>query len=178
MMNKEMPIYQQFLADEEKRNKVKKCKTKKREMGHLYSTLTGGNVYLGKFYRWYEPIYENPTRYYYGRKLVGFKRLAEPIVLYWEPWYDSRYTKMSEYAERNFYWSQSTPARVDDGLAVELDMTLEEAINRCLERIFKNSNNPIDWCADYVGASTSGTDYIMPNYIKEYLAKNRLYVLE
>lgn len=178
MTTKDMPIYQQFLADEEKRNKVQKCKTKKREMGHLYSTLTGGNVYFGKYYQWYEPIYENPTRYYYGRKLVGFKRLTEPVVLYWEPWYDSRYTKMSEYAEKSLYWSNSVTARVDDGQVVELDTTLDEALAKCLARIFETSDNPVDWCTNYVGISTSDKDYILPDFIKEYLTKNRLYVLE
>lgn len=178
MTTKDMSIYKQFLADEEKRNKVKKCKTKTREMGHLYSTLTGGNVYFGKFYRWYEPIYENPHRHYYGETLVGFKRLAEPVVLYWEPWYDSRYTKMSEYAKRSLYWSQSTPARVDDGQVAELDITLDEALDRCLEGIFKTSENTVGWCANYVGVSTNNVEYVMPEYIKEYLTKNRLYIKE
>lgn len=178
MTTKDMPIYQQFLADEEKRDKIKKCKTKKREMGHLYSTLTGGNVYFGKFYQWYEPIYDNPTSYYYGRKLVGFRRLAEPNILYWEPWYDSRYTKMSEYADKSLYWSQSTPARVDDGLVVELDMTLDEALNKCLNRVFSTFDNPVDRCTNYVGVSTLDTNYVLPDYVKEYLVKNRLCVLE
>lgn len=177
MMNKEMPIYQQFLADEEKRTKVKKCKTKKRELGHLYSTLTGGSVYFGKFYQWYEPVYES-RGYYYDKKLVGFKRLAEPVTFYWEPWYDSRYTKMSEYVEKSFYWSKSTPARVDGGQVVEIDMTLDEALDKCLTRYFKTPESPASWCTNYVGISTSDKDYVLPDYIKEYLTNNRLYVLE
>jgi hypothetical protein len=48
-MNKEMPSYQQFLKDEELRATMSKGKTKKRILGHLYSTLTGGNVFLGTF---------------------------------------------------------------------------------------------------------------------------------
>jgi hypothetical protein len=177
MTTKDMPIYQQFLADEEKRNKIKKCKTKKREIGHLYSTLTGGNVYFGKFYRWYEPVYED-RGYYYDKKLVGFKRLAEPIIIYWEPWYDSNYTKMSQYAEKSFYWSKSVAARVDDGQVVEIDMTLDEALDKCLTRYFKTPESPASWCTNYVGISTSDKDYVMPDFIKEYLIANRLYVLE
>lgn len=175
MMNKEMPIYQQFLADEEKRNTVKKNKTKKREIGHLYSTLTGGNVYFGKFYRWYEPVYES-RGYFYDKKLVGFKRLAEPVTIYWEPLYDSSYTKMSEYAERSLYWSKSTPARVGGGQVVEIDMTLDEALDKCLNKLF-NTDSPSYWCDNYVGISTSDKEYVLPDFIKEYLTTNRLYVL-
>ena len=179
MTTKDMPIYQQFLVDEEKRNKVKKGKTKKREMGHLYSALTGGNVHFGKFYQWYEPVYENRTNHLYGRNLVGFKRLSEPIVLYWEPWYDSSYTKMSEYANKSFYWSKNVPARVDDGLVVELDITLDEALDKCLNRVFNTLSNPVDWCTDYVGISTSDTnDYVLPDYIREYITANKLFILE
>jgi hypothetical protein len=176
MTTKDMPIYQQFLADEEKRNKVKKCKTKKREIGHLYSTLTGGNVYFGKFYKWYEPVYDDHG-YYYDKKLVGFKRLVEPITIYWEPWYDNRYTKLSEYAEKSFYWSKSVAARADDGKVVEIDMTLDEALDKCLTRYFKTPENPASWCTNYVGISTSDKEYVMPDFIKEYLTANRLYVL-
>jgi hypothetical protein len=176
MTTKDMPIYQQFIADEEKRDKVKKCKTKKREMGHLYSTLTGGNVHFGKFYRWYEPVYES-RGYYYDKKLVGFKRLAEPVTVYWEPWHDNRYTKMSEYAENSFYWSKNTPARVDGGQVVEIDITLDEALDKRLAALFK-SDSPTYWCDNYVGISTSDKEYVLPDFIKEYLTNNRLYVLE
>jgi hypothetical protein len=176
MTTKDMPIYQQFLADEEKRNKVKKNKTKKREIGHLYSTLTGGDVYFGKFYKWYEPVYED-RGYYYDKKLVGFKRLAVPVTIYWEPWYDNNYTKMSQYAEKSFYWSKSVAARVDDGQVVEIDMTLDEALDKCLTRYFKTSESPASWCTNYVGISTSDKEYVLPDFIKEYLTANRLYVL-
>jgi hypothetical protein len=169
MMNKEMPSYQQFLQDEQHRAAMKKGKTKKREPGHLYSTLTGGDVYFGTFYRWYEPVYEETRGWY--KKLVGYKKLSEPVVRYWQPWYDEEFTKMSEYLERSFYFSDSTPARTDSGVVAEIDMTNEEVVEWKLSKIFAADNDGYSPGAfwEYVGLSASNESYEMPDYVKQWL---------
>jgi hypothetical protein len=84
---------------------------------------------------------------------------------------------MSEYAEKSFYWSKSVAARVDDGQVVEIDMTLDEALDKCLTRYFKTSESPASWCTNYVGISISDKDYVLPDFVRDYLTANRLYVL-
>jgi hypothetical protein len=169
MMNRSMPSYQQFLQDEEHRAAMKKGKTKKREPGHLYSTLTGGDVYFGTFYRWYEPVYEETRGWY--KKLVGYKKLSEPIIRHWQPWYDERFTKKSEYLDRSFYLSEATPARTDSGTVAEIDISDEEVLERKLTKIFAADNDGYSPSAfwEYVGLSTSKESYTMPEYIKQWI---------
>lgn len=170
MMNKEMPSYQQFLKDEELRATMSKGKTKKREPGHLYSTLTGGDVYFSTFYRWYEPVYKD-HRYLYGRDLIGYKKLDKPIVQYWQPLYDERFTKKSEYLNKHFYLSDSTPARTDSGIVAEIDISDEEALETELTKLFAADNNRYSPSAfwQFVGLSTNNDSYVMPEYVKQWI---------
>ena len=183
MMNKSMPSYQQFLKDEELRASMKKGKTKKREPGHLYSTLTGGNVYLGTFYKWYEPVYEQ-HHFRYGRELKGFKRLDKPEVVYWEPWYDEKYSnyrKKSEYFERSFYMTKSLPARNDGGQVVEIDITDEETITKHTDKIVNSISTDgysfSQW-DNGIGLSTRKDSYELPNSIRELIIKKGLKLWE
>lgn len=180
MMNKSMPSYQQFLQDEELRTSMKKGKTKKREPGHLYSTLTGGDVHFSTFYKWYEPVYEQKG-YLYGRTLIGFKRLAEPETAYWEPWYDDRYTKKSEYFERSFYLSKSIPARIDSGKVVEIDITDDELLNKHIEAIIGKvleQNWQFSTFDNSIGLSTSKDAYELPENLREAIIKRGLKLWE
>jgi hypothetical protein len=171
MMNKEMPAYQQFLKDEELRASMKKGKTKKREPGHLYSTLTGGDVYFSTFYRWYEPVYKDNGRYHYYKEFIGYKKLAEPVVQYWQPMYDNRLTKKSEYLERYFYLSAKTPARTDSGIVAEIDISDEEVLEAELTMVFAVDNNRYSPTAfwQFVGLSTNKDSYEMPEYMRQWL---------
>lgn len=172
MTTKNMPIYQQFLADEAKRAAMKKGKTKKREPGHLYSTLTGGDVYFGTYYRWYEPVYKDGY-YYYQRDLIGFKKLAEPVAQHWQPWYNEKFTKKSEYFSSNLYWDESTPARTDSGKVAEIDMTDEEVLEKHLVRLF-NEKTETHWISSYkssVGVGTSKASYEMPDWLRKFLTE-------
>lgn len=172
MMNREMPSYQQFLQDEELRTSMKKGKTKKREPGHLYSTLTGGDVYFSTFYRWYEPVLEN-RGYYYDKRLVGFKKLDVPITVYWQPWYDKDRTKKSEYFDRSFYLSDSIPARTDSGIVAEIDITDEEIldkhINKVINAISPNGGYSMSAFVDSIGLSTSRDSYEMPDRLRKLI---------
>ena len=170
MTTKNMPIYQQFLADEAKRAAVKKGKTKKREPGHLYSTLTGGDVYFGTFYRWYEPVYKEGY-YYYQRDLIGFRRLVEPVAQHWQPIYHKEFTKKSEYFNRGVYWDNATPARTDSGFVAELDMSDEEVLEKHLDRLF-NENTEARYIDSYwlsIGVGLSKDNYEMPEWLRKFI---------
>ena len=173
MMNKEMPSYQQFLKDEELRATMSKGKTKKRILGHLYSTLTGGNVFLGTFYRWYEPVYEKDRYRYYGDKLVGFKKLDKPKVVYWQPWYDERLKTKSDYLNRGygFGFDDKLPARSDSGMVVELDISDEEALDIQLKKCLKEDENVHgpSYYTHIIGTSTNKDLYIMPDWVRQWV---------
>ena len=169
MMNEAMPSYQQFLQDELKRAAMKKGKTKKREPGHLYSTLTGGNVYFSTFYDWYNPVYKDDHRRYYS-DLIGFKKLDKPIVYYWQPQYNSRFTKKSEYFAANFkyFWlDDNTPARTDSGIVAEIDISDEELLDKIISDRFGSEANGYIW--SFVGLSLNKDNYTMPDSIRKFI---------
>ena len=171
MTTKNMPIYQQFLADEEKRASVSKGKTKKRIPGHRYSTLTCSDVYFGTYYRWYEPVYKNG--YHYQRDLIGFKKLAEPIVQYWQPTFNEKFTKKSEYSNQSLYWDDTNPARADSGEAAEIDISDEEVLEKHLARIF-NDKTEKHWLGSYyksIGVGLSKTSYEMPEWLRKFITE-------
>ena len=179
MTTKDMPIYKEFLSDEEKRAKMKKGKTKKRIRGHLYSTLTGGEVYLGKFYRWYEPIYTTGG-YYWQNKCVGFRKLQKPIVQYWSPWHDDdRCKTVRDHLNRGLYWSSSITARVDEGPVVEIDMTEDEILSAHNQHIIQGIEKGYEassyWLS--VGVSTSDKEYTMPEELRKIILEKG-YALE
>ena len=174
-MNKSMPSYQQFLQDEQHRTAMKRGKTKKREPGHLYSTLTGGDVYFSTFYRWYEPVYRDMYRgWMQSKELIGFKKLDKPVALFWQPWYHKEYTKKSEYAEKSIYLDTSTPARTDSGIVAEIDISDEEVLEKHLRAIFneKADYTSLYWHTDSVGVGVSADSYEMPEWIRKFITKN------
>lgn len=177
MTTKNMPIYQQFLVDEQKRAAVKKGKTKKREQGHLYSTLICGDVYFGKYYRWYEPVYKDGY-YYYQRDLIGFRKLKEPVEQYWQPTFDEKLKTKSEYFSRGLYWDSTTPARTDSGAVADIDMSDEEVLEKHLAKLF-NENTQNNWIGSYwlsIGVGLSNESYEMPEWLRKFLVERGLKV--
>lgn len=175
MLTKTMPSYQQFLRDEQHRANMKKSKTKKREPGHLYSTLTGGDVYFSTFYRWYEPIYREGSRHSWYPDLIGFKKLSTPIAMYWQPWYDEDFTKKSEYFARSFYLGNSTPARIDSGIVAEIDVTDEEILSSYIDSLITavcENSCSLSAYKDHIGLSTSKDSYTLPENLRELIKRN------
>ncbi len=169
MMNKEMPSYQQFLKDEELRTTMSRGKTKKRVPGHLYSTLTGGDVYFSTFYCWYEPVYQ-PDRYYsYRANFVGFKKLETPTVHYWQPSYNKEFTKKSEYVSKYLYLDDKIPARTDSGQVAEIDITDEEVLQLWAEKAYADDANTTAVTYTTVGLSTSKDSYTLPDSIRQWI---------
>ena len=167
MMNKAMPSYQQFLQDEQHRVAMKKGKTKKREPGHLYSTLTGGNVYFTTFYIWYEPVYRDAARRW-SADLIGFKKLDKPLVRYWQPTYDKEFTKKSEYISGYFWLDDNTPARTDSGIVAEIDISDEELFEKIINRFFPAEGSST-YFVNYVGIGLSNTEYTMPEAMHKFI---------
>lgn len=183
MLSSNMPSYEQALKDIERRDVMSRGKTSKRIEGHLYSTTTLSDVYLGKVYSHYEPVYENSRGWRYSNTLVGFKRRETPLCLYWhEPLYDyhkNPRTKRSDY-KNNFYIYESstaTPARVDGGKVIELDMSVEEILNYNIDSIIdsdiRNFYNTM-----LIGLSTSIDNYVLPSKVVEFLNKSNLKVFD
>ncbi len=172
MLNEAMPSYQQFLQDEEQRAAMKKGKTKKREPGHLYKTLTEGHVFFGTYYRWYEPVYSENCFYKYARDVIGYRKLEKPIAQYWQPSYNEEYKTKSDYLNKwGLYWDDTTPARTDCGPVVELDISDEEVLERHLRSIFKPDAEK--WSASCVGlnvgVSLSKDSYTLPDEIRKWI---------
>ena len=171
MMNESMPSYQQFLLDDQKRADMKKGKTKKREPGHLYSTLTGGDVYFSTFYRWYEPVYKEDSSWRSYETLIGFKKLDTPIVQYWQPGYQEKLTKKSEYFSKGLFWDNKIPARIDSGIVAEIDITDEELLEKHLAKLF-NDHTQTNWISSYhlsVGVGLNKDSYDMPEWLRKFL---------
>jgi hypothetical protein len=172
MLNKEMPSYQQYLKDEELRATLSKGKTKKRIPGHLYSTLTGGNVFLSTFYCWYEPVYKKDPHRYYNDTLLGFKRLDKPAEVYWQPWYDSTLKTKSAYLKRGYGFGldDKVPARTDSGPAVELDISDEEVINVQLrDRLSDDNMYGLTYCTYLIGLATTKDSYELPDWVRQWV---------
>ena len=86
---------------------------------------------------------------------------------------------MSEYAEKGIYFSQSNPARTDSGQVAEIDITLEDVLDKLFERLFAEDNhNPISWVTSYVGISTSNTEYTMPDMVRKCITDNKLFIVD
>lgn len=182
MLSSNMPSYEQALKDIERRDVMSKGKTSKRIEGHLYSTTTLSDVYLGKMYSHYEPVYEN-RGWIYSNTLVGFKRRETPLCLYWhEPLYDyheNPRTKRSDYKD-DFYIYESnttTPARVDGGKVIELDMSVEEILDYNIDGAI-NSDVSSFYKTMLVGLSTSIDNYVLPSKVVEFLNKLNLKVFD
>ena len=181
MLSPNMPSYEQALKDIERRSAMSKGKTSKRIEGHLYSTTTLSDVYLGKMYSHYEPVYTD--NYRWSRSLVGFKRRERPLCLYWhEPLYDyhgkNPKTKRSDYKD-NFYIYESnttTPARVDGGKVIELDMSVEEILDYNIDILISDSSYL--YRTMLIGLSTSIDNYVLPNKVVEFLNKLNLKVFD
>ncbi len=181
MLNKDMESYSQALKDMQKKADVKAKKTSKHVLGNAYTALQAANSYAGDIWVWYEPIYEiRVSTYGYSRTTrethVGFRKLAEPKHIYWFPsLYDYTPGKIYKASELSMdHWSikeDKLPARVDSGVCLEFDITLEERITRAWKneiesdvRYYKKFN-PSTY--DPIGWSSSKDSYEMPEELRK-----------
>lgn len=137
MISRNMEAYKQAQADMAHKAKVSKGKTSKHKVGHVYETIREKNIYFGKIYQHYEPVYvEEPRGWTTRQKLIGFKRRETPLELHVFPDYESGKNKLSDYTspDRRYMWWRLTqkklPARVESDIVVELDVGLEAVVDR------------------------------------------------
>lgn len=179
MLSKSMDSYKNAVNDMAIKKKMSKGKTSKHQIGHVYETTTEKNIYLGKFYRWYEPIMEQSDgwRSYYN-KCIGFKRLEKPIeYFYFLRYYDGK-NNMSNYNE-GYMWEcrEKLPARREADITIELDITIEDVIKKFEQYNFWDSYKTMksrdkvyrSINSGCIGLSTSGTEYTMPNELRKAL---------
>ncbi|MBR3600250.1 MAG: hypothetical protein IKL53_10295 [Lachnospiraceae bacterium] len=182
LLSTNMPTYQQALADVERKKNMNKGKTSKVVEGRVYETTTLSNVYLGKMYSWYEPIYSKESNYYYySNVLVGFKRREKPVPLYFYPcWYEDK-TKMSDYKDSLWGISRIKPPSRKESTDkfVEIDMTMQEMVDIVNDKNISAWHNPnytnrVFWDNDLIGISASDTEFEFPNVLKEILTSAKL----
>lgn len=144
VLHEGMKEYQLALQDMESKQKVKK-KTSKHVIGRNYVTLTEDHIYLGDFYQWYEPIYEERQDRYYSwykrNQFTGYKRLEKPIVQKLFCQTKEEYTSVKEYCDycsnaRHYLYGHSfrdkLPSRMEGDIQLKLDATNED-----WENVFK-----------------------------------------
>lgn len=186
MLSTEMNSYKQALADCERRSKMSKGKTTSRKEGHLYSTTTLNDVYLGTLYYHYEPVYE---RSYRDSRLVGIKRI-EPLKVHWDmpqTDYNGKVRhKRSDFKDQ-FWVSRSdtaTPARVDGGKVIDLDISLEEIIDYSIKDVlsYAESNSLPSYSVSkilaLVGLSTSPDNYELSEDLLKLLRLYKVNIIE
>ena len=174
MLSEDMQLYKDALRDMELKANAKKGMTSKFTVGHVYETLTESNVYLGKFYRWYEPIYSDYSRYHYSRDIVGFKKLNKPVEFVIYPFYDEGKNNFSDYINTSYpsICREKAPKRKESNKIIKIDISFSKFIEGLEEKyIYEYINKDRkDWIStDYIGISTSAADYEMSSYLRSRL---------
>lgn len=184
VLHKGMKEYQMALNDMAKKQQVKK-KTSKHVIGCNYVTLTEDHIYLGDFYQWYEPIYEE-GRYRNLMRFVGYKKLQKPIV---QKLFDrtEQFTSTKEYcswySQHDLYswdFKEKLPARMKGDIELKLD-----AANEDWEEVFANHRKEQLENGTYYNFNLVNTLSTNPNEpfnfeqdFIEYLAKHNIRVEE
>ena len=179
MLSQNMSSYKDALDDEATRKKSSKGKTSKHQVGHVYSTLTQNNVYLGNFYQWYEPIYETVRGHYNSTtSCVGFKRLEKPKEWKWFPIYRDNFNYAANFG--TWQLEEKLPARREGDFEPVINVNLDDCIETLSERHRKQLDTWLVCKAKGhsmfkhvaegdVGISTSSTEYTMPLHERELL---------
>ena len=103
--------------------------------------------------------------------------MSKPIAQYWQPCYDEKLAKKSEYFERShywLYWDEATPARTDSGTVAEIDMPDEEVLEKHLTKLF-NEKTQSHWFNSYyksIGVGLSKDNYDMPEWLRKIIIEN------
>lgn len=176
MLSEDMQLYKDALRDMEIKANAKKGMTSKFTVGHIYETLTESNVYLGKFYRWYEPIYGDYSRYHYQRDIVAFKKLSKPIEFVMYPRYQEDKNNFSDYIDLTGPYScrDKAPKRKESDKTIKMDISFSKFIEgleeKCIYEYIDKDRK--DWIAtDFVGISICSSDYEMPALLRSRLTE-------
>ena len=197
LLCEDMPEYQQALKDMQKKQEVKSKKTSKHILGHAYSALNLVEAYVADLYVHYEPMVKTYTRNNGWRsdtvtEVVGFKKLEKPLKLKWFPHlYDYEPGDIIKLSEGKYFdfdaemLKDKLPARLDAGVAIEYDITLEEAVKKYYwDKWIRNYDETRDhWCRHFYphekfGVSTSETECPIPPEVLTILKRRGLVVVD
>ena len=184
MLCESMQSYQDALNDESARKNKSKGKTSKHKVGYVYETLTQKNVYLGDFYRWYEPIYGQKKVSYYpyhvAEQLIGFRKLDKPVVVKWFPnYYEDE--PVNYYIDHFGAWNldDKLPARKEgiqldelpdrDKAVEKIDDNFYDAYTTLIEDQKKGIKRSNYVESRHVGLSTNKDEYTLPDATRVYL---------
>jgi hypothetical protein len=192
-----MPEYQQALNDMQKKQDVKSKKTSKHVIGHAYSALNLVEAYVADLWVHYEPMVKTSTirngwNSYERTEVVGFKKLEKPLKLKWFPHlYDYEPGKIIKLSEGKYFdfdadmLKAKLPARLDCGVAIEYDITLEEAVQKFYwDKWMRNYDESRDrYCRQFYphekfGVSTSETECPIPQEVLDVLKRRGLTIVD
>lgn len=189
MLNKNIESYQQALADMQKKKEVKTKKTSKHTIGHVYSSLTQTDIYAADLYSWYEPIEEKYQPWNNGSvytRVIGYKRREKPVRLFWFPQADGYKTdgvcKLSKLAFGTYTMqAKNLPARIDEGMHLEYDTTLEAKLDEYNASLLKPhyGRDKLVFYGEYeIGLGLSPDTYTLPESLRKALKDNGYSVVD
>jgi hypothetical protein len=185
LLSEDMPEYHQALADMQKKQDIKTKKTSKHVAGHAYTALKEVQAYVGDVWCWYEPIVEPYTRGWSTyERVVGYRKLAEPVKKMWFPTlYNYKPGQMIQLSKGLYFHISSyqlkdkLPARIDAGLAIEYDITMEEAVQKYYWEEFVREHSgefPRAFDREFFGISASPDKCIIPQEALDLLKERNL----
>ena len=187
MLSTDMEAYKEAVADMKTKATMSKGKTSKHKIGKVYGTTTLANIYVGDFYVWYEPIYNdyrpNAWSSYSYKQLIGFKKLATPKVFKYFPDYSDGKNKLSEYNQKLTSWrlEEKLPKRVELAIEIDMDISAETLANNYVKEVIIDSYSDyldsinkgyqrrydLSYSAEYAGISANGESYEFSDEIKK-----------
>jgi hypothetical protein len=186
LLSEDMEEYKQALADMQKKKDIKNKKTSKHIVGHAYSALQEVQAYVGDVWYWYEPIVETYTRgWTTGERVIGFRKLAEPVKRKWFPTLYNYKPGQVVPLSKGLYFHisdhqlrEKLPARIDTGVAIEYDITMEEAVNKFYwEEFVKEHSGEYPryiYPSELFGVSASPDKCLIPPEVLDLLKKKNL----
>lgn len=186
LLSEDMEEHKQALADMQKKKDVKTKKTSKHVVGHAYTALHEVQAYVGEVWCWYKPIVEPYTRGWTTyERVVGFKKLAEPVKKLWFPTLYNYKPGQVVPLSKGLYFhisehqlKEKLPARIDAGVAIEYDMTMEEAVKKYYWDEFvqeQSGEYPKHiYPSELFGVSASPTECPIPQEVLDLLQKKNL----
>ena len=177
MLSETMPSYQQALRDMDTRKNLSKGKTKKPPMGVTHITPTCKNVYLGTYYVWYDPIYdEDFYRLHWYKKFIGIRRRETPKEVFFYPTYDKGRTKLSEYLTEyslKYELEDKIPSRAVGTDSVAIDLSSDEVVSLTNDKLINVVNNKeysqISYFGELFGLSNNKDEYTLPEEMSKAL---------
>lgn len=113
---------------------------------------------------------------------VGFRRLDKPVKLKWfASTLNGKHTKLSDFELHRWAMKEKIPARTEAEETIEYDISVDQCVERyiekwiikpyevMLERRAKGVREEAYIDMDYVGLSTHGESYTMPDDVRDAL---------